>query len=330
MVDADPETLQSRSLAHTGQHQQLGRCVGSGGDNHFPGQQLLRRTGALDLDPNRPTLFDQHALHQGARDHFQVGTGANRIDVRGDHGFAPAVAYRRLARPEAFRVGRVEIRAAPVAQRGSRFQEAADKGVGSRNVHNIHRAAAAVIARLRPGLVALRLAEVRQHFLVRPTGRAVGHPIVEVAGMAAEISHSIDGAAAAEDTAARQRDLTRVQMPLGHTLVAPAYLRVRYRSRHRGRDSDLGARIRGPGLKQGHRHLGIGGQPVREHAARRTAAHDHVVEPIGTDLHCWPQGQSAADTTMSPRRWKRSMLSLLSMTPAVRQTNVRSSSGSTQ
>ena len=40
--------------------------------------------------------------------------------------------------------------------------------------------------------------------------------------------------------------------------------------------------------------------------------------------------QVAAETAMSERRWKRSMLSTPFMTPAVRQTNVSWRSGSTQ
>src|SRR5262249_7412617 len=112
-----------------------------------PRPQLPLRSRALECDAASLTLLDDNARYQRIRNHREIAAAAHWIDERGHHGLAPSIANGRLPWAEPFRVRRIEVRAAFVAQRRGGFQEAADQWIRARNVEHVHRAASPVIAR---------------------------------------------------------------------------------------------------------------------------------------------------------------------------------------
>src|SRR6185437_14100299 len=128
----------------------------------------------------------------------------------------------------------------------------------------------------------LCLAEVGEDVLVAPACGARVRPFVEVTRMAAEVGHSVDGAAAAQYPAARQWNASIVEMSLGYRFVAPADGGIADRGRYRRGDPHQESLVGRTGLYQANTDGLIGRQPVREHASRAARTDDQVIETFST------------------------------------------------
>ncbi len=125
-------------------------------------------------------------------------------------------------------------------------------------------------------LLALQQGEVREHVLVRPAGRALVGPVVEVRGVAPDVHHDVEVAAAAGGLAARLVGAAAVEPGLRGAGVAPVHgaaeeLVPGGRVVHLGRDPGAAR------LQDEDGGVRVLGEPVREHAARGARSHDDVV-----------------------------------------------------
>src|ERR1051325_8985336 len=100
--------------------------------------------------------------------------------------------------------------------------------------------------------------------------------------MAARVDHRVHRARSADYFPARPVQLPIVQPRLRLGLVRPVVARLK-ELRKRGRDVDLLLLVRPARLDQGDRRHAVGGQAVREHAARGASTDDDVVERVA---HC--------------------------------------------
>ena len=146
-----------------------------------------------------------------------------------------------------------------------------------RQVLDVERAAGAVPG-VGAALVVLGPLEVGQHLGPGPAGVARGRPVVVVARLAAHVDHGVDRARAAEHLAARLVAAAAVQPRLRHGLEGPVGGAVLRQHGEPGRAVDQHALVDRAGLEQADRDRGVFAQPAGEHAARRAAADDDVVE----------------------------------------------------
>ncbi len=283
VVDAiDPHRLQRFGVADARKQQEMGRAVGAGADDHLAsGGQTPFRTARLHLDADRAALLDQDAEGRRLGKHGEIRPAPGRIEEGARHRHPHPAPDRRLARPEALRIGPVEIDAAAELQQLGRGQVVVDQRVVARDIDDIHLAADTVIGRVPPPLVVLGLLEVGQDLGVAPSLRAVrAGPVVEVARVAAEVDHAVDRTRSPDHPAARQGHAPAAGRRLWRGAVAPAQPGVPDRRRHRGRNTDLVGAVAAAGFHEADPHRRIGGEPVGEHAAGGPRADDDVVERV--------------------------------------------------
>ena len=84
-------------------------------------------------------------------------------------------------------------------------------------------------------------------------------------------------AAAADQTAARQKELTIIQMRLGLADIAPADVFIGHDARYAGGHARPEIGVLGPRFQQQHTVFARHGKPVGEHAASRTRADNDVI-----------------------------------------------------
>ncbi len=184
-----------------------------------------------------------------------------------------------------------------VVARDARLLRCGDEGLAQlvrvALVGDAERAAGAV-ERVGAALLVLGLLEIGQHVVVAPADIAELAPVVEILLLAADIDAAIDRARAAQHLAARLNDAAAVELGLGLALIEPVDLRVLEQLAVAQGDVDPGVAVLAAGLEQQHA-LGAGRrEPVGEHAARRAAADDHVVEGAAVAHRCLPNGRSAS------------------------------------
>jgi len=96
--------------------------------------------------------------------------------------------------------------------------------------------------------------------------------------MAARIGHDIDRRTATKHLATHHVDAAVVEIGIGLRLVAPVMHAMLVHLSHAKRNGDERIDVAPAGFKEKHPHLWIFAEAVREHAARRSAAHDYVIE----------------------------------------------------
>ncbi|MCY1180308.1 hypothetical protein D9M71_129150 [compost metagenome] len=113
----------------------------------------------------------------------------------------------------------------------------------------------------------LTLAKVRQYVGIGPARITQGVPIIEVALMAANVNHAIDGAAAAQNLAAWLVTDTTFQAGLRHRLECPIHMPAGQDGSNAYRSMDQRRAVLGAGLEQAHSNFRIGTETVGQHAA---------------------------------------------------------------
>ena len=128
-------------------------------------------------------------------------------------------------------------------------------------------------------LVVLGHPEIRQHGLVVPAGIAQRRPVVVVLTLTADVDHAVDRAGTAEDLATRPVIDAALHVGVRLGLQTPVDLGVVVKTAETRRHVDEEP-VRGtPGFEQQHAVLPLGGEPVGEHATRRSGTdHDEIVQ----------------------------------------------------
>ena len=119
--------------------------------------------------------------------------------------------------------------------------------------------------------------EERQHVVPAPAGEPELAPVVVVGGLAAHVDHGVDGGGAADHLAARIVEAAAVEPRLRLGLEHPVGARIADGEEIADRDVEPDPVVPAAGLEQQHARSGIGGEPVRQHAAGRAGADDDVV-----------------------------------------------------
>src|SRR5262249_52890340 len=118
---------------------------------------------------------------------------------------AAPLPLRYLVVAEALLLRAVHVGVARIAAGVGSLEERFAQRMGVGRIGHRERPADAVIL-VRPALIVLRLAEVRQHVRVAPPGVAEIAPVVVVLALAADVDRAVDRAGAAQHLAARLRD----------------------------------------------------------------------------------------------------------------------------
>ena len=120
--------------------------------------------------------------------------------------------------------------------------------------------------------------EIGQHVGPAPADVSKLPPSVIVQRMAADIDHTVDRGAAAQDAAARIFQHPPVEARLRLGSVAPIRAWMVEVEEIPDRNMDPGMAVLAASLQQADPDRRIRRQPIGQHAARRARAHDHVVE----------------------------------------------------
>ena len=139
------------------------------------------------------------------------------------------------------------------------------------------RTAGAAILRIAIAVVALHIAEDRQHVFVAPTAIAELRPGVIVLFLAAHENHAVNRARSAKQLAARHRYTAIVSAVVGFRLIEPIGGRV---VDQLGKtDRDRGPIVAFPSrFEDEHLMLAVGAQPVGQNRSCRTCANNNIVK----------------------------------------------------
>ncbi|MDR8730798.1 hypothetical protein FEQ04_05139 [Burkholderia pseudomultivorans] len=275
--DPVPTQLLGRTDART--HQQLRRIERACRQNHFRARaERLDAAVARHRDADRALAVEADAQHRRIGDHVQVRPVA-AVDVGPRDAAARAVPMRDLVEADAFLRRAVEVVVERVAGRMRGLDESFGERIAKAQIRYRERPVRAV-PRIGAALVAFRAAEIRQHVLPAPAGRAELRPLVVVARMAARIDHRVDRARAAHPAPARLIAAPPAETRLRHGLVAVVGAEL---ERHERRDADrhvdqqiaFGVRAR---LDQRDGRVGARiGEAAGQARPARPATHDDVV-----------------------------------------------------
>ncbi len=210
------------------------------------------------------------------RDHKQVLAGQGGLQVGASGAPSAAVVHRHAHPAEPLLLEAVVIRGRGVASLLRRLQPDGVQRVFQRAVSGVQRpgVAAVFVASL---LQRLGPAEIGQHVLVAPARRALLFPPIEVLRVAAHIHHAVDRRRSAQHLAARRVQPAPAQVRLRLGLIGPVIFRHVHRDGQRARHLDQHRGVGPAILQQQDRGRAVLRQPVRQDAASRTRADNHVV-----------------------------------------------------
>src|SRR5262249_28397083 len=124
----------------------------------------------------------------------------------------------------------------------------------------------------------LTTAEVGQGLRIAPSRCAVARPTIVIVRMATRVSHHIDGRAATEHLSAHRLEASVVEIGFRFRLVSPIVHAMLVHLSHAERNGDKRIDVAAPSFKEKYARLWIFAKTMGEHAARGSAAHDHVIE----------------------------------------------------
>ncbi len=266
-------------VADAGKLQQLRGVDRAAAHDDLAGAHLLHPGTPGVLDADRPGSVEENPGHQGAADHLQVGAAHHRVQVGPRRAEPPSPVDVPVERGEALLPVSVDVGGQRVARLPHRLEERTEQRAGRWPALEYQRPLPATVG-VGAGQAGLHPLEVRQAVGVVPVGHArVGRPALVVERVAPLEDHPVDAGRAAEHLAAGVVDAAAVQVRLGLGLIFPVVEPAADGEGERRRhvDEHVPAVVRAACLQ--HKHPGgrIGGEPVRQRAAGRAAAHDHEV-----------------------------------------------------
>ena len=206
----------------------------------------------------------------------QIGAPAGGAQVPDRGAPTASIARRELEVARAFLLRSVDV----VVARDTDLLRAGDERIAhvAPHPHVADRErTAGTVPLVRPSLLVLGLDEVGQHVVERPACVPELTPVIEVLRLAADVEQSVDRAGAAEDLPARPVEAAPVERRLRFGLVAPIRGRIVHGLEVADWYVDPGIGILAAGLEQQDAGRRVVAQAGRQHAARRTGAHDDVV-----------------------------------------------------
>ena len=285
-----PCCLSRRLVADAGELEQLRGVDRAAAEDHLAGlDRVVAPAAALVVDADRPLALEPDLCRQRQRLDGEVLAVAHRVQV-GAGGGEPAAAVDVAVEPrESLLAVAVDVVGEVVAGLDGGLEERVEERVGRRTALELERAVAAAPV-VGAGQAVLHPLEVRQAVEVVPLLQArLPRPPLVVHRVAALEDHPVDAARTAEHLAAGVVDPAAAELRLGVGLVLPVVEPAADRERQRRRhvDERVDAEVRPTGLEDQDGGAGIGGEPVGHGAARRSATHDDVVEPLRT--HAYPR-----------------------------------------
>ena len=259
------------------QHQKLRRVEHAAAQHHLACRLGIALSPCIDeMHAHRAPATQFDARRQRTRAQcqvpplqrrFQIGIGGRRAATRADGELRAPETDLRLA---------VCVGCLTPTPRARRFaQGVVDRVLDPRGLRAQRAGATApgVLAAF-PGFAAF---EIGQHVGIRPAGRALPRPTIEIAAMAAGINHHVDRGAAAQHLASPHRHAAVVQGWLRFGVVAP----VEHAPLPQPAQPEWNLNVRVPiaaaGFQQQDRCALILGQAVGQHASRGSGADDDVV-----------------------------------------------------
>ena len=270
-----------------GKLQQLRRVDRPAAENHL-GRGLGRLgLAVLDVfDAHRPLALEQDPRGQRVGLDAQVRPVHHRVQI-GDRGRAAlAVLHGQLVIADAFLLGAVDVWIARNARLDAGLDDIIGNLVGLGHVRDVERPASGVVLVGVGAFLVLRAQEIGAHVVPGPAVAAQLAPAVIVGMLAADIEQAVDRGRAAQHLAARP-DVGAAGDRVRLGRIEPVDLRVLQRLgiAYRHVDHQVGHELAGvpgrpvvaAGFQQQHPGPAVRGQPVGQHAARRSRSHHDVV-----------------------------------------------------
>ena len=135
-----------------------------------------------------------------------------------------------------------------------------------------HRGIAAAIA------ARLSALEIGQYIIPRPTAAAKLRPHIIIGGLAAHIKVPIDGTRTTNHLAAREGDFAIIDVRPRRGFITPIELRIIDGFVEAGWDFDEDVIVLATRFQNGNAIFARSTQPIGQHAAGGTGAHNHIVE----------------------------------------------------
>ena len=285
----DAQGLQPRAITDAGELKQLRGVDGATAEDHLTaGRDRVLDATAQVTDPARALAFEGETRRQRLRAHLEVTATAGLAQMLvGARGAEPRTGVD-LVDTDALALRAIEIGGRLETERlAGRDVAVTDRVDITRDIGDMDRATATVVARVAVVVVFSALEE-RQYIFVAPADVSHRAPVVEVMRQTAHVDHGIDRTGAAEHLAARPETATAGEPRIGLGLVQPVDASVEEQARITDRQLDHRSQVAAAGLQ--HQHAGIARhrKTTGQHAARRAATHDHIVE--GLCIHGTPRG----------------------------------------
>ena len=226
---------------------------------------------------HRPVAVENDAGRLGIRFHAQVLPPARRLEIGHRRTVAPPVAREQLKITDAFLIAAVEVMGAGNAE----LLGAANDGL--HQFASFPRCPSTIADHRRHGFccataVVFGPDEIGQHALPVPAGIAELRPVIVILALAANENQPVDRTRSAKSPAARPVDLAIVHVDLGVGVETPIVGLVKHGLAISDRDMDPEVVVPGTGLEQQDLMAAIRAEAIGQDAARRSRAHDDVIE----------------------------------------------------
>jgi hypothetical protein len=274
----DAVLLQERAVTDTGELQNLRRGHGSSRQHNLSLGANTSQSAALpELDANSALSLEENARDMGVRLHLEVGAGQGGLEEAARRRPAATVPLVDMEVGNALVAARVEI----INPRNARLNGCIDEPVQklplhARGVHTPFSACAMVLACAE--IMVQVTAEEGLHIVPTPAHKAHLPPVVVILALAAHVDHGVDGRAAAQDLAPRVVQHTIVQAGLRFGLEHPVSPGIADGEEIADGDVKPDPVILPARFEQADGVAWIHGEAVRQNAACRTSADDHIIK----------------------------------------------------
>ena len=235
LAHRDPERRQLLLEPDPGEHQQHGRLIRAGRDDHLAlGADRLAHAVAHDLDTDRAFAVEDDALDEGAILHLEVGPVGRGMEVGVGGAAAQAAALGQLEAADAVLHRTVQVRVRRMAGLDSRLEHQVDERMHRAAVGDRLRTADSVVGVLA-ALVVLAALEVRSAPRRSSSRCSPPPPSRRSRGrLPRQVDHRVDRAAAADHPAAREVEPAAVEAGLLLAEQVPVEARLEHDREHRG------------------------------------------------------------------------------------------------